>query len=88
MTELDEIKDALVRFADELKKINDRGEKILVDFDKPIVRWCEWCHYPFAASSPGHIKPIYCPKHRPAHWPKEYIPDPFREEESHATTAR
>lgn len=40
---------------------------IIYDFQRPLPRMCEWCHYPFNASYPGHISWIDCPEHRPGH---------------------
>ena len=37
------------------------------DFQRP-VEICQWCGYPFNASSPRHIKAIDCPKHRPTYY--------------------
>lgn len=41
---------------------------ILFDFDRPIDRPCQWCGYPFDASTPRHIKSTDCPIHEPPEW--------------------
>lgn len=41
---------------------------ILIDFDRPVGRPCQWCGYPFSDDRYYHIRSIDCPKHEPAHW--------------------
>ena len=56
--------DKLIEFLNWVKEQHFRPP--LFDFAKHIGHWCENCHYPFDASSPGPMKSIDCPIHRPA----------------------